>query len=161
MVLNQKSLRSIERGVKKISSSIIRESIKSGDMMRANSMLGRPYFLSGRIKKGHGRGKEMGWPTANLEIQDDRLIPQSGVYATKVKIQNCEYLSLTNIGVNPTFEDVSFSIETHISSFDKDIYHQKIEVQFFQKIRDEKKFSSVSELSKEIEHDFKKRSLLP
>lgn len=137
-----------------VSSSNVRKSLTDGDCKQASKLLGRNFFVSGKIVKGAGRGKQIGFPTANLEVQQDRTFPQIGVYATKVKIKDCVYLSLTNIGKNPTFTDSDVvNIETYILDFDMDIYGETLVVEFESKIRDEKKFSSVNELISQIKKD--------
>lgn len=138
----------------RVSSSLIREKIKTGLISEANDFLGREYFITGRVVKGDGRGKQIGFPTANIGFEKNRVIPSNGVYATKTCISNMNYFSVTNIGVKPTFLDhAGVTIESHILDFDRDIYGEEIQVQFFKRIRDEKKFDSVNSLIKQIEED--------
>jgi riboflavin kinase/FMN adenylyltransferase len=136
------------------SSSLARKLLRGGEPVKAIDILGRPFFLTGRVIKGAGRGKQIGFPTANIELDFSRLIPQTGVYATECSFRGCNYLSITNIGKNPTFttED-DLNVETNIFDFSGDIYGEEIKVSFFQKIRDEKKFSSVNELIEQISKD--------
>lgn len=140
-----------------ISSSIIREHLKAGEIKTANKLLGRSYSLSGRVIKGQGRGRLIGFPTANIEISVDRLIPLRGVYSTLVKFKDLNFKSVTNIGINPTFGENQLTVETNILDFDNDIYGEKIEVQFLSRIRDERKFSSVNELVEQIRKDIAHR----
>lgn len=138
----------------KVSSSQVREHLKAGDVENANGKLGREFFLSGRVIKGQGRGKQIGFPTANLGYDKDIIIPAKGVYATKTNINGMVYESVTNIGHNPTFNTgYDIHVETHILGFNRDIYGENIVVSFYKKLRDEKKFSSVNELVTQIDLD--------
>lgn len=136
------------------SSSLARKFLLEGDPEKACKVLGRAFFLKGRVIKGAGRGRQIGFPTANIELDFTRLIPQKGVYSTICSFRGCDYLSITNIGNNPTFKnDNSLNVETNIFDFDHDIYGEEIQIHFFQKIRDEKKFNSVNELITQISKD--------
>jgi riboflavin kinase/FMN adenylyltransferase len=137
-----------------ISSSVIRTEIKKGELEKAKKLLGRPYFLTGRVIKGQGRGKQIGFPTANMDYDKDLIIPEGGVYITQTTIHGMTYNSLTNIGINPTFNmGLAINIETHLLDFNRDIYGEEMRVNFLKKIRDEKKFSSVNDLIAQIEID--------
>lgn len=137
-----------------ISSTVIRNLITSGDVNKASEYLGRNYILEGVVVKGEGRGKKIGFPTANIQFSKDLIFPGKGVYQTKTKHNNKIYNSLTNIGVNPTFKDDHvLSVETHILNFELDIYGESIEVEFISKLRDEKKFNGVEELISQISSD--------
>ncbi|MCP4913862.1 MAG: riboflavin biosynthesis protein RibF [Oligoflexia bacterium] len=143
---------------KSVSSSIIRKNLKEGNLKMANSGLGRDFFLTGMVKKGDGRGRTIGFPTANIGVDHKRIIPSSGVYATYVSIKGVKFKAVTNIGTNPTFiDDGTISIETHILDFDNDIYGEELIVSFLYKIRDEKKFSSANDLVEQIKIDIEKR----
>ncbi len=156
-----KLLDEFKNGSQKINSSTVRNYLRDGDILLANKMLGRPFFITGKVKKGKGRGRKIGFLTANLDFNKDRLIPPRGVYATRVKYGREEYLSITNIGYNPTFEnDEDLNIETNIFDFDKDIYDEVIQIQFFEKMRDEKKFDSTNDLIERIKIDCQKRRVL-
>lgn len=137
-----------------ISSSVARAAISKGDMEKVISLLGRPYFLSGRVIKGQGRGKQIGFPTANIAYGKELIIPHKGVYITQTTIHEMTYNSVTNIGVNPTFNmGIEINIETHLLDFNRDIYGEEMRVSFLKKIREEKKFSSVNDLITQINHD--------
>lgn len=137
-----------------VSSSEIRRLLKAGDCLKANELLGKPYKLSGIIVHGQGRGKTIGFPTTNLEVPKRRLIPQTGVYLTRAVVNNTIFNSITNVGVNPTFSNSSFvRIETHHFGLNADVYDQKMELFFLEKIRDEKKFNSALELKEQISKD--------
>lgn len=147
-----------EHDGKSVSSSVIRKYLQSGELEAANSGLGRNFFLTGVVKKGDGRGRTIGFPTANIGVDHKRIIPSSGVYATYVSIKGVKFKAVTNIGTNPTFiDDGIISIETHILDFDNDIYGEKLIVSFVKKIRDEKKFSSANDLVEQIKIDIGKR----
>ncbi|MBC7713937.1 MAG: bifunctional riboflavin kinase/FAD synthetase [Rhizobacter sp.] len=137
-----------------VSSTEVRAAILAGDIPTANELLGRQYFLSGRVIKGEGRGKKIGFPTANLGYSKDLIIPAKGVYVTKVKIKDMVYNSITNIGVNPTFNTgYEIHVETHLLDFTQDIYGDEIKVSFIKKLRDERKFPSVNDLVDQIAAD--------
>jgi len=140
-------------GDESISSSKIRDLINCGKMSSANKILGRPFFMTGEVIKGFGRGKEIGVPTANIKFTDDKIIPKKGVYITRVDIEGVKYNSVTNIGMNPTFNISFCSIETHILNFSLNIYGKKIKVSFIKRIRDEIRFNSVEQLTFQINKD--------
>lgn len=143
-------------GSDNISSTKVREHIQNGDMLRASDLLGRDYFLSGRVIKGQGRGKQIGFPTANLGYANDLIVPARGVYITQTKFKDLTYNSVTNIGFNPTFNSGrDINIETHLLDFNLDIYGEEMRVCFLQKLRDEKKFNSVNDLIAQIEADIR------
>lgn len=137
-----------------ISSSVVRSAIQSGEIEKASSLLGRSYFLVGRVIKGQGRGRQIGFPTANIEHRKELIMPSRGVYITQTIIHEMTYNSITNVGVNPTFNTgMEINIETHLLDFNRDIYGEEMQVCFLKKIRDEKKFSSVNDLVSQIELD--------
>lgn len=138
----------------RVSSTQIRNLVKGGDVLAASKLLGRNFSMHGRIKKGLQRGAQLGFPTANLDYDEVHIVPKEGVYITKTKCRDKEYLSVTNIGVNPTFGDVkNLQVETHIMDFDKDIYGEEIQVEFVKRLRDEKRFTSIDELKLQIALD--------
>ena len=136
-----------------VSSTLIRQLINKGDVVQANKLLGRNYSMRGKVIRGKGRGTNLGFATANLECDVDYVSPKNGVYDTIVKYNNKSYASITNIGINPTFADVGFSIETHIIDFKEDIYGEYIEVEFIDFIRPEKKFETVKDLVRKVKAD--------
>ncbi|WP_352417837.1 bifunctional riboflavin kinase/FAD synthetase [Proteiniborus sp.] len=146
----------ITYGNKIISSSYIRELINNGLVKEANALLGRPFTVSGTIVKGKGRGKGLGFATANLKQDTNYQMPKFGVYKTNTYINGKSYLSITNIGSNPTFDDVGFSIETHIIDFNKDIYGEKIEISLLDFIREEVKFTDKDKLKIQVKSDIEK-----
>lgn len=140
-----------------ISSSTVRAHVADGDMEKANLLLGRPYFISGRVIRGQGRGRQIGYPTANLDYDRELILPAKGVYITQTRFKDMVYNSITNIGINPTFNmgDV-INIETNLFDFDRDIYGEEMRVIFLKKLRDEKKFVSVNDLIAQINQDVMK-----
>lgn len=139
----------------KISSSRIRKSLLSGEIKLANEMLGKKYELKGKVVKGNQRGKEFGFPTANIELDNPhKLIPMRGVYFVEVDINNRNFYGMMNIGYRPTFNNSSeLILEVHIFYFREDIYGESIIILFIDKLRDEKKFNSVEELKQQLEID--------
>lgn len=137
-----------------VSSSEVRLALQSGDVERAAELLGRQYFVSGRVIKGQGRGKQIGFPTANLGYNKEIILPSKGVYLTQTQIHDMVYFSVTNVGANPTFNtENELHVETHILNFSRDIYGDEIKVSFYKKLRDEKKFQTVNELVEQIRTD--------
>ncbi|MBT3583314.1 MAG: bifunctional riboflavin kinase/FAD synthetase [Halobacteriovoraceae bacterium] len=146
-----------KKGDKKVSSSEIRKQLKAGDISQANSLLGRPYFLTGTVIKGKGRGKQIGIPTANLDFLPECLVPKKGVYLTESYCGSESFKSVTNIGVNPTFENSeTLHVESHILDFSQNIYGESIEVHFLARLRDEKKFENKEQLVRQIQADILK-----
>jgi len=140
----------------RISSTRIRELVMAGDLEKAEKMLGRHYQIRGTVATGRDRGgKLLGFPTANINLQDE-LCPKMGVYAVSVECRGSHYRGVANIGYSPTFDDHEFTVEVHILDFSDNIYGEKIRVNFFERIRDEIKFSSISELSDQITADIRK-----
>lgn len=136
-----------------VSSTYIRKLLKEGNIKEANELLGRPYVIAGNVIEGKGRGKELGFATANLKFDTDYLIPKFGVYKTVTVFNNKDHLSITNIGKNPTFNDVEFSAETHILDFNEDIYGKKIEIKFIDFLREEIRFNDKTQLIGQVLKD--------
>lgn len=137
-----------------ISSSLIRERLISGSIDEVEEMLGRPFHLEGVVIKGEGRGKKIGFPTANIQVSQNLIVPHKGVYVTRTVYDGMTYKSVTNIGNNPTFKGGNqLHIETNLFDFDHDIYGERLEIQFLHKIREEKKFFTVNELIDQIRQD--------
>lgn len=137
----------------KISSSRIRSLIEEGRVKEANNLLSRPYKLIGRIIHAKGLGKKMGYPTANLELVDNFVIPKYGVYDTDIIINGKKFKASTNIGTNPTVEHDGIKIEAHILDFDEDIYGEIVELELLEFVRPELKFDSIEELFEQIAKD--------
>lgn len=142
-----------------ISSTKVRKSIINGEITIANEMLGYDYFIKGNVVEGFKRGRQIGFPTANIEIKDQyRLIPKNGVYVVKIEIENddesSKYFGMANIGFRPTFDnDQNLSIEVNIFDFEQDIYGKKLKISFIDFIRNEQKFNSIDEIIKQLNKD--------
>jgi riboflavin kinase/FMN adenylyltransferase len=139
-----------------ISSSSIRNALLKGKLDEANSWLGYPYSLSGTVIEGRRIGRTIGYPTANIKPHSQyKLIPANGVYAVEVEVDEMRYMGMLSIGSNPTVnEDVSLrSIEVYILNFDNDIYRHNILVIFRKKLRDEKKFDNLLQLTEQMDLD--------
>lgn len=139
---------------KKIGSTAITQAILQGDLEKAETMLGRPYTIAGYVMQGNREGTRIGYPTANLEITDEYIIPKQGVYAGYVEVKGEKYQSVLNIGFNPTFNQSDhLSIETHILDFNKNIYGKLLKQSFVKRLRDELKFDTVEELIAQMAED--------
>ena len=140
-----------------ISSSKIRKALESGDIKTANKFLGYEYSIKGKVVKGKGLGKGLGFPTANVHIDDKhKLIPADGIYAVTIEYEKAIYNGMMNIGFNPTVNGEKRTIEVNIFDFEKEIYGETLKIFFKQKIRDEKKFDSLETLTKAIAGDKEK-----
>jgi riboflavin kinase / FMN adenylyltransferase len=137
-----------------VSSSKIRNLLgEDGDVEKASKMLSRPYFLEGIVIRGKQLGRKIGFPTMNLDYNKDFVLPRGGVYYSLLEHNNRKYKGITNIGYNPTVENDKLSVETHILGFDEDLYDETIKINFINRIRDEKKFNSLVELSEQLKKD--------
>lgn len=135
-----------------ISSTVIRNELQeAGNINQASKLLGRPYILNGLVIHGDERGREIGFPTANLQPQHpDKIIPKNGIYAVQVRVDGEWYKGMMNIGVRPTFDGTTKTLEVNIFDFDESIYGKTIQIRFFGRIRDEKKFSGGEELKAQL-----------
>lgn len=137
-----------------VSSTKIRMALSEGDITKANMFLGYPYMLTGIVSKGKGLGKQLGFPTANIRIEEDyKLIPKYGSYVVNSTINNQLVYGMMNVGMNPTVDGKTESIEVHFFDFDDTIYDQKIQVNLLHRIRDEQKFESVEALKNQLAKD--------
>lgn len=138
-----------------ISSSKIREMLLRGDVQKAASWLGRSYSLIGQIIRGDGRGASLGFPTANIQLHDDRkLIPAEGVYFVEIELEGRNYFGMLSIGINPTFKiDGTRTIEVHIFDFHEILYGKTLSIHFLRRLRGEKKFTTPEELVKQLRRD--------
>jgi riboflavin kinase / FMN adenylyltransferase len=140
----------------KISSTKIRSKIAAGETAELPALLGRYYTTSGKVIHGDKRGRTIGFPTANVEHSDDYLIPPTGVYAVKIKVEGKWYGGVCNIGYKPTFHNEKMkkpSVEVHIFEFNQDIYGQNVTIEWHKHIRSEQKFAGINELVKQINQD--------
>ncbi len=142
-------------GTRPVSSTWLRDEIEAGNMEMTSHLLGRRYSLTGNVSTGHGRGRNLGFPTANIAIDDpDKLLPADGVYAVMVYLKKGKiHRGMLNIGFNPTFSDTRRSIEVNIFDFSDDIYGSELTVEFYSRIRSEVRFSSVEELRRQLAAD--------
>ena len=139
-----------------VSSSSIRSLlIEEGAIEPANERLGRPYQLDGIVARGEGRGRKLGYPTANLALEDARkLVPKRGVYATRVILPDGRQRGgMMNIGRRPTFDEMDVTVEVHLLDFEGDLYGERLSVQFLQRLRDEQKFQSAEALAAQLSED--------
>lgn len=137
----------------RVSSTHIKDLIYAGRVDEIENYLGRNYIIEGIVIHAKQLGRTLGFPTANIKLQDNLIIPKRGIYATKVYIENEIYVGATNIGYNPTVNGQNMSIETNILQFDKDIYGKTIKLEFLERIRDEKKFKDLNELKIQLKMD--------
>jgi riboflavin kinase/FMN adenylyltransferase len=150
----------------RISSTRVRELVMEGRMEEARKLLGRNYQIRGVVASGRNRGgRLLGFPTANINLQDE-LSPKQGIYAVTVEHGSNVYQGVANIGYSPTFDDNIFTIEVHILDFKKNIYGETIRVNFIQRLRDEIKFQNIEALAAQIRLDIDKarqilKNLLP
>lgn len=143
-----------------VSSTRVREAVERGDVALAGALLGRMYSLSGRIIRNKRIGRRIGFPTANIEPEERRVLPPDGVYATIAYVRGAAYRAVTNIGTNPTIEDGKLGIETHLLDFDADIYGEVLTVAFHSFLRGEIKFNGVEELKEQIKLDVQKAAAI-
>lgn len=142
----------------KVSSTLLREQLHKGDVQAAAQFLGRPYRIHGTVEHGAGRGKTLGFPTANIRLADPYVVPRTGVYAVLVERQGRTYYGAMNIGYNPTFEAdrKTVSVEVHLLDFSADLYGDTLYISFLRYLRPEQKFSSVDELVAQMHEDVRK-----
>jgi riboflavin kinase/FMN adenylyltransferase len=152
------SISPVSLGGNIISSSRIRQRLSEGNVAEVAQLLGRWYSLSGPVIHGDGRGKNLGIPTANLEIPKERLLPAFGIYATWTWLGDKRLPSVTNIGIRPTFENKSGQpqIESHLLDFDKDLYGQSICLEFVEYLRPEARFDSIQALIEQMQKDIQR-----
>ncbi|KAE9637084.1 bifunctional riboflavin kinase/FAD synthetase [Defluviitalea raffinosedens] len=136
-----------------ISSTRVREELSKGNISKVNELLGIPYIIMGKVLEGKKLGNTFGYPTANIAAEKDRIYPPNGVYLTRTKWNGKYYHSVTNIGYNPTVNGKNKVIETYIIDFNSNLYNEVVEIEFYQWIRSEQKFSNVEELIKQMKKD--------
>ena len=137
-----------------ISSTKIRKALLEGNIKLANEYLGYPYFISGKVVDGKKIGRTIGFPTANIQINESyKLLPRNGVYIVSSEIKNVLHFGMMNIGNNPTLGDNEQSIEIHFFDLKEDIYNENLQIAFLENIREEHKFNSITELQTQLEKD--------
>ncbi|WP_434037096.1 bifunctional riboflavin kinase/FAD synthetase [Formosa sp. 4Alg 33] len=138
-----------------VSSTKIRKALEAGDITKANNYLGYPFSINGTVVTGKQIGKQLQYPTANLEIKEAyKLIPKQGVYVVKSEIDNVTIFGMMNVGTNPTVTDsTNQHIEIHFFDFDADLYGKSLKIDMLHRLRDEKKFESIDNLKKQLQQD--------
>ena len=136
-----------------VSSTLIRRALVQGDMRKVERLMGRYFYVGGKVITSDKRGRVLGFPTANLDIKPQQALPSNGIYATITQIDGKQFASATNIGIRPTFGDGEKTVETHLLNYKGDLYGKDIRVEFVQKLRDEQRFPSSEELKVQIEKD--------
>jgi riboflavin kinase/FMN adenylyltransferase len=135
-----------------VSSTRIRRLIAEARVDEAGALLGHPYYIDGTVVEGRRRGRELGFPTANLHTENE-LLPPFGVYATTATIDGAVHAGITNIGVRPTFGETAVTVETHLLRFAGDVYGKRVRLGFVQRLRDERRFEDVDALRAQVEAD--------
>lgn len=137
-----------------VSSTGIRQALQDGDIKTANILLGYDYFFEGKVIEGNQLGRRLGYPTANLAIENqEKLIPGNGIYAVEVAVEELRYKGMMSIGFNPTVDGTRLSVEVNIFNFDRNIYHKTIRVYVKHFLRAEEKFSGLEELKAQLARD--------
>ena len=137
-----------------ISSTKIRKALMEGNIQLANQFLGYSYFISGKVIEGKKIGRTLGFPTANIQINESyKLLPKNGVYIVSSEINDIQYFGMMNIGNNPTLGENEQSIEVHYFDMSENIYNEKLKISILEHIRDERKFNSLPDLQAQLEKD--------
>lgn len=137
-----------------VSSTKIRKALNEGNIEKANKYLGYDFMLTGKVVKGKGLGRQLGFPTANIHIEEDyKLIPKHGSYVISTSIKNQVVFGMLNIGMNPTVNGDKETIEVHFFNFNEDIYNTNIQINFLHRLRDEVKFESIEALKEQLIKD--------
>ncbi len=139
-----------------VSSTAVRDALALGDMERATRLLGRPFSLRGQVVPGAGRGRNLGFPTANLDVAPEQALPAEGIYASFAEVQGKKLPSITYIGRRPTFDSVKRAVEVHIFEFSENIYSKELKIDIILKIRDDRRFDTPDDLKRQIKEDVSK-----
>jgi riboflavin kinase/FMN adenylyltransferase len=139
-----------------VSSTAIRQALSAGDVHRVRRLAGRNFNLQSHVIAGAGRGAGIGFPTANLDIGPEQALPADGVYATWAGIGSETFPSMTNIGAKPTFGDNRRTVEVYIVDYQGALYGQELQLEFVERLREERRFDSVEELKKQVAEDVKR-----
>jgi riboflavin kinase/FMN adenylyltransferase len=151
----------MDAGGERVSSSRIREALHAGDVSEAARLLGRPHALPGKVIEGAKRGRNLGFPTANLSVPTEQAIPARGVYAAWASIGAQQHPAVVNIGMRPTFDGTdSLVTEAHLLDFSGDLYGQELTLRFISHLRDEQRFDGVEALLKQIEKDISRARVI-
>lgn len=136
-----------------VSSSSIRDALNKGDVVEANNLLGYRFFVEGKVVNGHHVGRRIGYPTANIDVSDTKLLPRNGVYYVEVEVEGQHYPGMLNIGNCPTFGCRNKSVEVNLLDFEGDLYNKEVTLRFVEHLRDEQKFEDEEMLKRQIAHD--------
>jgi riboflavin kinase/FMN adenylyltransferase len=136
-----------------VSSTTIRKALAAGDMMKVRELTGRSFNLTGKVVTGYGRGVSLGFPTANVEIASEHVLPPDGVYAGRAYLNGNSYQSMINIGKNPTFGVNKRTVEAYLIDYHGDLYGHDLQLDVISRIREEKKFENIEELQKQVSED--------
>jgi len=140
-------------GGRTVSSTLVRGLIREGRMEEVSEGLGRKYSIRGKVVRGHARGKSLGFPTANVELERHFCVPAEGVYAGMAMVRDEKHVCAVNVGSNPTFGDGELALEAYILDFSEEIYGETLEVEFHHRLRDEVAFDSGDSLVRQMEMD--------
>jgi riboflavin kinase/FMN adenylyltransferase len=143
----------VTQGGEVVSSTRIRNALLAGDVEGAARLLGRPYGVRGTVVHGAKRGRALGFPTINLSVPPERLLPRDGIYAMSVRVRDEEVVAAASLGVRPTFGSGDRALEAYLLDWHGDVYGDKIEAAFVKRLRDELRFASAAELSEQIARD--------
>jgi len=148
------TINEVQSNNQKVSSTLIRQLLKEGEIEQANHLLGRSLSIYGRVVEGSKRGRTIGYPTANLKVDEQAILPKPGIYAVEVVYKNEKYEGMASLGTNPTFsENQNLSLEVNILDFNDNLYGEELKMEWFKYIREEKKFLNADELVEQIKHD--------
>ncbi|MCP8969040.1 bifunctional riboflavin kinase/FAD synthetase [Ectobacillus ponti] len=151
----QSVIEKVQHDEEKVSSTLLRRLISEGKMEELLPILGRYYTIAGTVVHGDKRGRQIGFPTANVGLTEDYMLPPTGVYAVRMKVEDVWYNGVCNIGYKPTFQqdEKKLSIEVHLFGFDQDIYGEDVVVEWHTRIRSEQRFNGIAELVAQIQRD--------
>lgn len=138
-----------------ISSTLIREALQKGNIREANKLLGYPYTISGEVVDGKKLGRTIGYPTANILVDEEKILPKKGAYIVEVELQNIQYKGMLSIGTNPTVGGGKLTVEVYILDFNQNIYGEKLTVRFRDFLHEEIKFESLEALVHQLDKDKK------
>ena len=148
------TINEVQSDNQKVSSTLIRHLLKEGEIEQVNHLLGRPLSIYGRVVEGSKRGRTIGYPTANLKVDEQAILPKPGIYAVEVVYKNEKYEGMASLGTNPTFsENQNLSLEVNILDFNDNLYGEELKMEWFKYIREEIKFLNADELVEQIKHD--------
>ncbi|MCH8207009.1 MAG: bifunctional riboflavin kinase/FAD synthetase [Chloroflexi bacterium] len=136
-----------------VRSTVVRQALAEGDLKLVQTLLGRPFVLEGAVETGAGRGKVLGFPTANLRIAPDRALPGDGIYATWALVGERRHMAATSVGTRPTFGETDRTVEAFLLDFDGDLYGSEVRLEFVQRLRDDVKYDSAETLKDQIGRD--------